>query len=454
MDIGKLRGFDANRDGRLTKQELQQGLGEAAGNNHLDAEESRRLGLTPADASQINKGLKEAARGRASTTVFLLDGEQAVRLQSMGGAIFDKTESNASAEFRGITAELRLPQVSFDSSRFYAGQADTPVYKVGPLDRPSVYMGGVVDLGQGQSRIMDVGLCWDRVYSPEGLESFTDVVPAGQAHGCDGNDPARRFVLDRQAKVYTLDGKNLYLLRARASAADYSERSLLVDAEGKIVKDPQVLECLEGLTPAIRPVILDGHNKVVAEGEQARARLGSLKPNFAFRPYWRTTDKGENVWHNPALTGGRNTYFYPGEKLQMTVKESGAGKDNVELRIERDGGPSFATRFSQDGFGQGKPQAFKYVHSIDQFRSLKGQRLGNENRARIPTATTLEGMVWKPFLIDRQGRHVAMDNSNSVAVGAADTSASLSQRRRIFTRDAQGENIARTKTSKAPKKPQ
>lgn len=448
MDISSLRPFDNNQDQRITKAELKSALGKAADDHKLDPREAAKLGLDPGDASQINKALKASAQGRANTTVFLLDGTDAVRLQSMGGAIFNKTESDALPEYRGITAKVRLPELSFDASRYYKGNAQTPLYKVGPLDRPSVYLGGISNPGESKSRIMDVGLCWDRVYSAQGLETFTDKAPKGQLHGCDGNDPAHRFFADKQGRSYQLDGQKYYLLRAKDTAASYSpDRQLIVDASGKVYEGKPaeaLLKRLSTLKPVIQPLVLDGNHTLKATGSEATELIKTLRPNFAFRPYWRTTHEGDNKWNNPPL-GKQNLYFYPGESLQMTVKEHGKAEDNIELRIERKQGESFSTRFSQDGFGQGKPQAFKYVHSIDQFREVKGQRLSTENMSKINTATSLNGVSWQPFLIDSEGKHVKMDDKNSMGVGASDTSATVSQRRKIFSQDAQGQHINQTK---------
>lgn len=448
MEIRALGRFDHNKDQKITKAELHQALGASAQDHHLDAQEMRKLGLNPRDGAQINKALKDSAKGSAEATVFLLDDQQAVRVQSIGGAIFNKTESSQQSEYKGITADVTLPQASFDPQRYFAGQAKTPTYKIGPLDRPSVYMGGVVDLGNGKSRIMDVGLCWDRVYSPEGLETFTDQAPKGQQHGCDGNDPAHRFCVDQQAKTYQLKGQTFYVLRAKETPDSYSpNRALIVDAQGKVYQgaEAKALQAsFDKLKPVTGPVILNGDYKCVASGKAASAKLSQLKPNFAFRPYWRTTHQGDNKWHNPPL-GSENLYFYPGEKLKLTVKEQGKGKDNVTLRIERQAGASFETRFSQDGFGEGKPQAFKYVHSLDQFKEVNGQRLSTEGGDKIATASSLKGVSWKPFLIGQDGKHLKMDQSNSIQVGAADTSSSLEQRHQIFTSDAQGQHIQPTK---------
>ena len=86
---------------------------------------------------------------------------------AVAGAWFYKSESRPSNQWIGIRAEGKLPRVTLDPTRYYsleqAAAADEPPYKAGPLDRPSVYLGGKI----GGSEV-DAGLSWDRVYDDRG----------------------------------------------------------------------------------------------------------------------------------------------------------------------------------------------------------------------------------------------------------------------------------------------
>ncbi|MFO0722477.1 MAG: hypothetical protein U1E65_01760 [Myxococcota bacterium] len=272
-----------------------------------------------------------------------------------GGAYFRKMDSGASVKHQGIETEVRLPSVHFDQSPGRqnnnpvgkSGQAK-PTYELGPLDRPSVYLGG-----HAGGRELDAGLSWDRVNLPpptgpgvphsgaKYVATLTD-----RPAGTDGRDPRHRFAV-LEGKIYDYTG---------------AERSDL--------------------------------------------KLSQLRPNCAFRPYWRTSNE-TNDWHNaPAGSAGNgkpdgDAYFYPGETVKMSVKV--VGKDQVQLNVS--GGPeNFSTTFRQLGFGEGRAQSFKRVHSIDQFRMEGDQRVGVERTGIVPTNTSVDGGHWlKAQLLDSDG---------------------------------------------------
>jgi hypothetical protein len=56
-----------------------------------------------------------------------------------------------------------LPEVSFDSNRYFVSPWGADHFQTGPLDRPSVYLGG-----HAAGKEIDTGLTWDRVYDVEG----------------------------------------------------------------------------------------------------------------------------------------------------------------------------------------------------------------------------------------------------------------------------------------------
>lgn len=247
------------------------------------------------------------------------------------GAWFRKVSSAASAGYVGIEARGRLPRVSLDPDRYHVPAATEAPWVLGPLDRPSVYVGGRAD-----GHELDCGLTWDRVYDRQGRPTFTDL------DGCDGGDPTRRF-------AKTGDGG-------------------LVDGTGAAV-------------PAAR----------------AAALLPRLVANFAFRPFWRTTVSAGNQWHQPKVGSADNVYFYPGEPILLRVEA--VGRDRVRLLLRgATAAQALEVTFTQEGFGRGRPQTWKRVSSIDQFRQVvvAGQRLrrGNEGRDALPTRSRVTGAAW------------------------------------------------------------
>ena len=260
------------------------------------------------------------------------------------GAYFRKVTSDAQVGYSGIRAEGHLPVMHFDPSRFYVSKHGLDHYETGPLDRPSIYLGG-----RTSGVEMDVGLTWDRVYDGK-QATYTD-----RPELSDGRDPAHRF--------------------SRAT--------------------------VEG-----QPALVDGHGKVVASGAEAVAdKLATLSPNYAFRPVWRAIADGENAWGTPALGSADNVYFYPGEKFAMRVEV--VGKEQVELSIRPvgvPGAPGMSHTFAQDGAGVGGKQSFKRVSSIDQFYVREdGSRKGRERLDVLGTGTTALGGGWDAVEILRSG---------------------------------------------------
>lgn len=78
---------------------------------------------------------------------------------SVTGAYFRKVESQPRVDVHGIRATIRLPRITFDPTREFVSPEGEGDYRTGPLDRPSVYVGG-----NAAGHEVDVGLTWDRVY--------------------------------------------------------------------------------------------------------------------------------------------------------------------------------------------------------------------------------------------------------------------------------------------------
>jgi len=276
------------------------------------------------------------------------------------GAYFRKVETGPSTAYRGITGYL--PEVAFDPKRYYVSPNGMDHYQTGPLDRPSVYMGG-----NANGHEADVGLSWDRVYDSRGRATYTDM-----AEGSDMRNPEHRFVMEKRGNL---------------------------------------------------SVLVDGNGKEVATGAAAEARLKQLKPNFAFRPYWRTNNNGKNEWNNPKPGSAENVYFYPGEKFTMSVSD--AGKGQIRLDIKGEDGISnvrFSKPIAAQGFGEGGAESFKRVNSIDQFYADSTGRHSVEKRNVIPTRTHTWNGGWESVtLLGRNGSRVPMAGSSFTEIRGADT---------------------------------
>lgn len=278
------------------------------------------------------------------------------------GAYFRKVES-ARAGWRGLEAGVALPSVTFDPARFFRPVAPDLAWQLGPLDRPSVYLGARDEESGGE---IDAGLTWDRVYDASGRPVFTDRVLPGVPLGTDEGDPAHRFVSPALAPFGWRDG------RGRA----------LTDKEKELL-------------------------------------IGRLVPDFAFRVFWRAPGV---AWGNPAKDSPSNVYLYPGRAATMRLIEAGAGR--FRLEVSGDGG-SFAGEFSAGGFAPGRAR-FKRVDSIDQFYlSETRERRGNERRDALPTAAAAPGARWSSATLLPDG--VALAGKDCVDVFPEDLKARWSE---------------------------
>jgi len=292
------------------------------------------------------------------------------------GAYFRKVESPSSNQNRGITGTGTLPQVSTDPARWFEGTGSA-AWQTGPLERPSVYMGG-----RSAGKEVDAGLTFDRVYDSQGRATFTD-----DPRGSDMRDPSRRFVRT------TVNGQ-----------------PALVDSN----------------TPP----------RVVAQGKaEVDAKMKTLRENFAFRPFWRDTNSStpaDQRWHNPpvkpqpgAKPEASNQYFYPGERFTMTIQAQGPEQVRMDIRLEGAKQPQhFTTQFQQEGWGPGKAASFKRVNSVDQFLVRDGKRVGAEKFSVEPTRTTARGASWDELAILRtNGERLPMTGSRFTVVKGQDTAA-------------------------------
>ncbi len=104
------------------------------------------------------------------------------------------------------------------------------------------------------------------------------------------------------------------------------------------------------------------------------------------------------------------------------------GLHQVAFRVSRysDSNLICEVVFPQDRFGEGRPQSFKRVNSIDQFRLINENgvltRRGNENQTVLPTLTTARDAEWISFFLLRNaGEEMPFVGSAFTEVRGRDT---------------------------------
>ena len=252
-----------------------------------------------------------------------------------GGAYYRKVTSEPSIEYSGIRGEGFLPILHFDKSpsRYFIHKESWDHFKTGPMDRPSVYFGG-----HAGGRELDAGISWDRVWKAKDVATYTD-----QPEWCHRGKPKQLFTLAPGGKV------------------------------------------------------IDGTDEVVAEGLSEDEFREKFRPNFAFRPFWRTTNTGDKSggWHNPKPGAPDNIYFYPGERIVMNLRAVALESIRLDIRAVDEPEREFHVTFQQTGFGPGKTQSFKRVNALDQFIvAADGNRKGNEMNRVVPTKTRALAGSW------------------------------------------------------------
>jgi hypothetical protein len=163
------------------------------------------------------------------------------------------------------------------------------------------------------------------------------------------------------------------------------------------------------------------------DGNGKPANPGTLTPDHAFRPFWRTTNCGANQWNNADINGKpktgmtpgcgdpqtdtpKNVYFYPGAAVRMTVQMVGNNKLSLQI-VDTCTGTSFSHAFTQQGFTSDDAKSFKRVNSIDQS--------GNEGKSVSPTRTTATGGFGLDIDPDHQGGAAKMPSAACNASTAA-----------------------------------
>lgn len=183
------------------------------------------------------------------------------------GAYFNKIEVNENMNNIGITGNAKLPIVNFDPSRYDP--------KHGYLDIPSVYMGGNSKINKDVSKELDVGLSWDKVYDNNRNLTYTD-----SPTGTDGGDPTKRYMKskDKAGNVFYQDYSN-------------------------------------------PPKIVAGGNSGVNVSDFEK----KIKMNYAFRPFWRTTNSEDYQ----LSIGDKNKTEFNKEANYITI-------DKKDFRVKND----------------------------------------------------------------------------------------------------------------------
>lgn len=110
---------------------------------------------------------------------------------------------------------------------------------------------------------------------------------------------------------------------------------------------------------------------------------------FAYRVFWRAAPEG---WGHPEKGSADDLYLRPGEGFAITLRAREDGTARLDIKRKRDG-RLFTKVFPVSGL-LSRPRAFKRVHSIDQFKVVDGERVGNERDAAAPTHAYLDSGRW------------------------------------------------------------
>lgn len=187
--------------------------------------------------------------------------------------------------------------------------------------------------------------------------------------------------------------------------------------------------------------------KIVATGADAKARRGKLFGNYAFRPYWRTTNDGGNQWANPSIENSKeNLYFYPGEKIIMRLTVTGTNTMRLDIRAVGEGDATirhFYTTYRQEGYSPTTPKTFKRIISIDQFLvTADGDRKGTEGKSVLPTKTRLIGGGWEEAsLVFANDKMVPFVGKYCVNIRGGDTSPRYDEIFQVKSRNGNGGEI-------------
>jgi hypothetical protein len=181
-------------------------------------------------------------------------------------AYFSKIQSSFDKNNNGLSGQGKLPIIKFDQDRFTPLVIDE---KTGlpkgreALDAPSFYIGGNSKKGKSDKEL-DCGLSWDKVYDKNGKLTYT-IFP----NGTDSNNPEMRF--------------------------------------SPIMKNEKVVGWKDGNDNLVTGLNPDKPNEKPKRSGTLEEFTKKLQPNYAFRPFWRTTN---SVSEQLKIPEERNEYKY------------------------------------------------------------------------------------------------------------------------------------------------
>ncbi|MDQ2747651.1 MAG: hypothetical protein M3T96_10370 [Acidobacteriota bacterium] len=258
------------------------------------------------------------------------------------GAYYRKVITPAASTNLGIySRDGKIPEYAEDANRYFFQDldgvnghtlAEMNDYRSGSKDRPSIYMGG-----RSNNIEVDAGIAWNRVFAVIAGESAARATWTTDA---DASSRTDQYVIVQSGSQYSV--KNL---------------------QGGIVANGSVFAPMANGTVVIGAL--------------------SLRPNFAFRPFFRSSDRTANGgYHTIATAGGANdSQFYAGETFTMELKKLQTG----EIRLTVTGIQQTVYAAVVAGFGSGSP-TYKRVDSIDQ--------KGREGLLTEPTNATIIRGGW------------------------------------------------------------
>lgn len=272
--------------------------------------------------------------------------------EGASGAYYRKVESVARTSTTGIRAVATLPTFRSDPTR----QNDDPkLGKTGPMDRPSMYMGAHAETtidGVPVSGEADIGLQYTRRFDSQNRPTY--VARGLQNAGTRPTDD-QLYYLGEDGEYYNQRGE-------------------------RYTGDKNGLVAHFTYTPFARlnePALVNGRVTRNAKGEVAYDnRYVPLSP--------------------PA---DQDRYFYPGERVEMSVQRSVGQNGGVTFSVQRDGAPP--QEYTIDSVVLSRADAdvsVKRVTSIDQYVWLDGSVQSAESRkppSVDPTTATLSGAVWE-----------------------------------------------------------
>ncbi len=112
---------------------------------------------TPPQDSSISRRVLTEEKRETIKSVAVEKDEQHI------GSYYYKFKGEASEKNKNVVLSVSIPRVDIDTTRWHKATGEEGFDKTGPMDRPSIYVGG-----NASGTEFEGGLSWDRVYDKEG----------------------------------------------------------------------------------------------------------------------------------------------------------------------------------------------------------------------------------------------------------------------------------------------